>query len=107
MLGDHRRVGRRNSPNLDAEWRMRTRRVRRLVMLDGLENRLLFSGGPTVYTVNSTGNATSGSGDSGTLPYVIGQADLNTNTAGSEIEFDTTIFGSPQTITLSSHPGAL
>ena len=71
-------------------------------MLEGLEDRLLLSGGPTIYTVNSTGNGTSGSGDSGTLPYVIGQANANPNTAGSVIQFDPTVFGSPQTITLSS-----
>ena len=35
------------------------------------------------------------------LPYVIGQADANTNTAGSEIEFDLPVFASPRTITLA------
>ena len=70
--------------------------------LEGLEDRVLLSGGPTIYTVNSTGMARTGTGDSGTLPYVVGQADVNTNTAGSEIEFDPTVFGSPQTITLAS-----
>ena len=42
----------------------------------------------TVYTVNSTGSGSSGTGTSGTLPYVIGQADLNPNLAGSVIQFD-------------------
>ena len=43
-----------------------------------------------------------GSGNTGDLPYVIDQANANTNTAGSEIEFDPSVFDSPQTITLSS-----
>ena len=71
-------------------------------MLEGLENRRLLSGGPTVYTVNSTGNASSGSGYSGTLPYVIDQANANSNIAGSGIKFDPTVFRSSQTITLGS-----
>ena len=52
--------------------------------------------------MNSTGNGTTGTGDSGTLPYVVGLANANINTAGSEIEFDPTVFASPQTITLAS-----
>ncbi len=52
-----------------------------------------------------------GSGHSGTQPHVIGQPDANTNTAGSEIEFDPPVFASPQTIApagtrvLSEAPG--
>jgi hypothetical protein len=80
----------------------RPRRGRRPWLVEGLEDRLLLSGSPTIYTVNSTGNSTTGTGDSGTLPYVIGQANANTNTAGSEIQFDPTVFASPQTITLAS-----
>ena len=57
---------------------------------------------PTIFTVNSTGSGTSGSGTSGTLPYVISQANTNTNTDGSEIEFDPSVFSSPQTITLGA-----
>ena len=82
--------------------RVRARRSRRMWVLEGLEDRLLLSGSPTIYTVNSTGNGTTGTGDSGTLPYVIGQANANANPAGSEIQFDPTVFGSPQTITLAS-----
>ena len=50
------------------------------------------------------GSGTSGSGTSGTLPYVISQANANTNTDGSEIEFDPSVFtsSSPQTITLGA-----
>ena len=76
----------------------RSRRGKQPWFLEGLEDRLLLSGGPTIYTVDSTGNGTTGTGHSGTLPYVVGQADANTNTAGSEIEFDPTVFASPQTI---------
>ena len=43
-----------------------------------------------------------GSGNTGDLVYVIGQADANANLAGSIIEFDPTVFGTSQTITLSS-----
>jgi hypothetical protein len=77
----------------------RSRRGSRLWVLEGLEERLLLA---TIYTVNSTGNGTTGTGDSGTLPYVIGQANANTNPAGSEVEFDPTVFAAPQTITLTS-----
>ena len=59
---------------------------------------------PTIYMVNSTGYGTSGSGTSGTLPYIISQANANSNAAGSEIEFDSAVFASssPQTITLGA-----
>ena len=59
---------------------------------------------PTIFTVDSMGSGTSGSGTSGTLPYVISQANANTNTDGSEIEFDPSVFTSsaPQTITLGA-----
>ena len=60
--------------------------------------------GATIYTVISAASDNSGAGNSGTLPYVIGQANINPNPAGSEIEFDPTLFSAatPQTITLSS-----
>ena len=50
------------------------------------ETRTLLSA--TIYTVNSTSGGTTGSGDSGTLPYVIGLANNNHTTGGSEIQFD-------------------
>ena len=59
-------------------------------------------GSPTVYTVDLTSADGTGSGDSGDLVYVIEQADANPNLAGSIINFDPTVFGTPQTITLSS-----
>ena len=65
-----------------------------------LEPRLLLS--PTIFTVDSTASGTSGSGTSGTLPYVILQANANANTEGSEIEFDSSVFTSQQTITLGA-----
>ena len=43
-----------------------------------------------------------GRGTTGDLVYVIEQADANANLAGSIIEFDPTVFGTSQTITLSS-----
>ncbi len=54
------------------------------------------------YTVNSTSGGFSGSGTSGTLPYVIflANADANASTNGNEIEFDPSVFSTPQTITL-------
>ena len=81
----------------------RRRTLRRRCVLELLEPRLALSGSPTQYTVNSTGNSpTSGSGTSGTLPYVISQANTNTNPAGSEIVFEATVFSSRQTITLGA-----
>jgi len=71
-------------------------------VIEGLEDRLLLSGSPTIYTVNSTGNGSTGTGTSGTLPYVISQANIDPNTAGTEIQFIPTVFGSPQTITPTS-----
>ncbi len=59
---------------------------------------------PTIFTVDDPGNSASGSGPSGTLPYVISQANANPSADGSEIEFDSSVFNSssPQTITLAS-----
>ncbi len=58
----------------------------------------------TIYTVNSTGNSTTGTGTSGTLPYVIALANANTSPDGSKIEFDPSVFSasSPQTIVLGA-----
>ena len=57
---------------------------------------------PTIYTVDSTGSSATGTGTSGTLPYVISLANANPNTDGSEIEFDPSVFSTPQTITLAA-----
>ena len=74
-------------------------------MLEGLEGRVLLSGSPTIYTVDLTSDTgTSTSTDAGDLLYCVTQANANTNIAGSEIQFDPTVFNpaTPQTITLAS-----
>ncbi len=74
---------------------------RRYCELEPLENRTLLSA--TIYTVDLTGDTgASTSSDAGTLLYCITQANANTSTAGSAIEFDPTVFATPQTITLLS-----
>ena len=92
MFGTHR-----SSANLLAR---RKRHSRRLWVLEGLEERVLLS--PTLYTVNAITDTGAGSGTAGDLRYVINQANANLNTDGSLIQFDQTVFNSPQTITLSS-----
>jgi len=75
-------------------------RRRRLCVLEGLEERVLLSGNPTVFkVVNASGNAAM----PGSLPFEIQQANANTNTAGSLIEFDKNVFkaNTPRTITLA------
>ncbi len=57
---------------------------------------------PTAYTVDLTSANGTGSGNSGDLVYVVNQANANPNPAGSVIEFDPTVFGSPRTITVRS-----
>ena len=73
-------------------------------MLEGLENRTLLSGGPTIFTVDLTTDTGTGSGTTGDLLYCITQANANTNSQGSEIEFDPSVFpaGTLQSITLSA-----
>jgi hypothetical protein len=77
-------------------------------VLEGLEGRVLLSGNPTYYTVNLTSDTGASSGTDGTtgtpagdLLWAITQANANANPAGSVIEFDPTVFATPQTITLS------
>ena len=53
----------------------------------------------STFTVNSLGDAGSGSNDAGDLRYCINQA--NANDQANTIVFDSTVFGTPQTITLS------
>ena len=78
----------------------RSRAWDRWPSLEHLEPRVVLS--PTIFTVNSTGNTSLGSGTSGTLPYVISQANANMNTQGSEIQFDSSVFSTPRTITLAA-----
>jgi hypothetical protein len=80
------------------------RHRRRHWVLEGLENRTLLSGSPTIYTVDLTSDTGTGSDNKGDLLYCINQANANTNTAGSEIEFDPAVFQvtTQQSITLSA-----
>ena len=55
----------------------------------------------TIYTVDLTSASGAGSGDRGDLVYVIGLANANPDPYGSLIQFDPTVFASPQTITLN------
>jgi Glycosyl hydrolases family 18 len=79
----------------------RGRRGLRPWALEGLEDRVLLSGSPTNYKVNSIGNSPVGSGTTGDLPYVINLANTNPNPDGSLIQFDPTVFATPQTITVN------
>ncbi len=82
----------------------RRRHRRQHLKLEALEIRTLLSGSPTIYTVDSTTDTGTGSNDKGDLLYCITQANANTNTVGSEIEFDSSVFtGATQlSITLSA-----
>ncbi len=77
------------------------RRRRTHWLLEGLEDRVLLSGSPTVYTVTDTTDSVT---DTGSLRYAITQANTNTNLLGSEIVFDQSVFppSSGGVITLSS-----
>jgi hypothetical protein len=70
------------------------RKVR--LRVEALEDRLT----PSTYTVTSTGDTGAGSGLSGDLRYCITQA--NNNGGPNTIQFDSTVFSTPQTITLTS-----
>ena len=64
----------------------------------GAFERPIVTNPPTIYLV------TNSSGDPsvvGSLPYVINEANANTDLAGSVIRFDPTVFATPQTITLA------
>jgi len=78
-----------------ARQQARARRDHRLWALEGLEGRILLSGNPTYYTVNLLSDTGASSGTdattgtpSGDLLWAVTQANANTNTAGSVIEFD-------------------
>ena len=76
-------------------------RRRQFCVLEGLEERVLLSSGPTVFTVTS---ASGSAAAVGSLPFEITKANANTNTAGSVINFSQNLFkaATPRTITLSS-----
>jgi hypothetical protein len=79
--------------------RKRADRNHRPMPLEGLEDRRLLSGGPTIYTVTDTSSL---SNDPASLVSAINQANNNPNPAGSLIEFSKSVFSTPQTITLTS-----
>ncbi len=72
-------------------------------VVEGLEQRTLLSGTPTVYTVNLVSDTGTGTGTTGDLAYVVNQVNSNTNPAGSVIQFDPSIFNAspPQPIVLT------
>jgi Bacterial Ig-like domain (group 3)/Right handed beta helix region len=72
-----------------------SRNNHRIPSFEGLEVRVVLS--PTIYTVDSTADGSS----TGTLRWAITQANANKNSAGSTIEFSSTVFNSPQTIRLT------
>ena len=89
-----------------------SRRHRRILTLDSLEERIVLSPTPTVYTVylttdNGATSAGFGSGTMGDLRYCINQADADPNPDGTDIEFAPSVFGTAQTIFLSSKLGTL
>ena len=103
MLGHHRHGLQVTFGESRGAMRNRNRRGRRPWRLEGVENRLLLAGGPTIYTVNANTDIGAGSGTVGDLLFCITQANSNPNTAGSEIEFDPSfVNGGPGIITLSS-----
>ena len=75
--------------------------------LECLEGRVLLSGNPDVFTVNATTDTGIGTGDAGDLRYVLSLANADSNTDGTVITFDPTVFATPQTITLSPTLGPL
>ncbi|MCE9560458.1 MAG: right-handed parallel beta-helix repeat-containing protein, partial [Planctomycetes bacterium] len=60
---------------------------------------------PANFTVNSTGDSSTGSGNAGSLRYCIGQA--NSTPGADTITFDATVFATRQTITLNGKQLAL
>ena len=101
MFGHHRDGRDGTLGDMPRQTRGRTRRSRRLLVLEGLEDRALLSS-PTVYTVDLTSDTAQGSGTTGDIAYVLYFADQNPNPGGSIIQFDPRVFGMPQTITLQS-----
>ena len=64
----------------------------------GAFERPIVTNPPTIYLVT---NSSSDPSVVGSLPYVINEANANTDLAGSVIQFDPTVFATPQTITLA------
>ena len=74
-------------------------RNRRPFGLERLEDRMMLSGGPTIFTVTDTSGLST---DTGSLVFALKEAIANPNPAGSLIEFSTPLFSTPQTITLTN-----
>jgi hypothetical protein len=71
--------------------------------VEGLEGRVLLSGNPTYYTVNSLGDAGTSTGPtSGDIRYVVNKANADLNTDGSVIRFAPALFAGPRDIVLTS-----
>ena len=79
--------------------RQRCNGWRRTLRMESLEDRMLLSGGPTIYAVTDTSGLVT---DTGSLVFAINEANANPNPAGSLIEFSTPLFSTPETITLTS-----
>jgi hypothetical protein len=75
---------------------MSIRTLRTRLFVSPLEDRTV----PATFTVNATSDSGTGSGTSGDLRYCVTQS--NAATGPNTINFDTTLFASPQTITLGS-----
>ena len=74
----------------------------RSLTIEVLESRTLLTS--TVYTVDASTDAGTGTGNTGDLLYCVTQANSDPNPDGTEIEFEASVFNAsdPQTITLSS-----
>ena len=95
------RTHRTSSPASQAHRENRRGRRRHPLVFDRLEDRTVLS--PTIFTVTGIGDSSSDpyTATSGDLRYCVDLADANTsNPDGTLIQFDPTVFSTPQTITL-------
>ncbi len=95
------RTHRTSSPASQAHRENRRGRRRRPLVFYRLEDRTVLS--PTIFTVTGIGDSPSDphTATAGDLRYCVNLADANTsNPDGSLIQFDPTVFSTPQTITL-------
>ncbi len=104
----HLSSARRSTNRIQHQIPCRFRRRRRLWVPESLEERVLLLGNPTYYTVNLTTDTGASSGTdattgnpSGDLLWAITQANANSNTAGSVIDFDPTVFNASNPLTIA------